>query len=65
MSSKLQTSFFSNYKWLVTADIIPSTNPSLELIWHCVIIYLLDIDHRIYEVQELNQKNVSFKTKLA
>lgn len=66
MSSKFGASFFSNYKWLVIADIIiPSTNPSLELIWYCVIIYLLDIDHRVYEVQELNWKNVSFKTKLA
>lgn len=65
MSSKLQTSFFSNYKWLVTADIIPSTNPSLELIWYCLIIYLLDIDHRIYELQALSWKNVFFKTKLA
>lgn len=59
---------FYNYKWLVTADIIPSanptTNPSLELIWCCVIIYLLDIDHRIYEAHEPNRKNVSFKTKL-
>lgn len=63
--SSFQTSFFSNYKRSITADIIPSTNPSLELIWSCVIIYLLDIEHRIYEVQELNQKNVSFKTKLA
>lgn len=59
---------FYNYKWLVTEDIIPntnpSTNPSLELISSCVIIYLLDIDHRIYEAHEHNRKNVSFKTKL-